>query len=180
VKRFIIVLILGTFVPLLGTTAELPATVGAGLLVSETSHPLPVFATGAVQNLKEFAGSSGVTKIQLYVRGTALYIDDYYADQVTPEVLALDPVLMTKLFAGPITVGLGVGGQWEVVSGADNFLPVFGGELGWNCIPEYLTINVGAWYLPVGEHKADLMLGTVGLGLDAPKLVSAFTGWLAK
>jgi hypothetical protein len=107
-------------------------------------------------------------------------MDDYYTDEANPEVVAVDPVLTGKLFAGPVTVALGVGGQWEIVSGGDKFLPVFAAELGWRFVPEYVSLNVGCNYLPVGGHEADKVLATVSLGLDAPALVEAFTGWLTK
>ena len=176
-----LVLILGTFVPQMGIAQELPASVGTGMLVSKTDSPVPCGVVGAVQNLKEFTNSTGeITKVQLYIRTSALYFDDYYDDHVSPEVVAVDPILTAKLFAGPVTVALGIGAQWEIVSGADNYLPVMGGEVGWQAIPEYVSVNAGCYYLPRGEHQADYVLPTISLGLDGPKLVEAFTGWLTE
>ena len=159
---------------------ELPASYGFGMLVAHDKTPVPAGFVTLHQNLKEFKGESGATKMQFYLSGSTLYLDDYYSDRVDANVLGIEGIPTLKLFANKITLAIGAGARWEVASGDDGLKWPVIGELGWRIVPEYASINLGITIIPMNQHRADYWFPSVSIGLDGPKVLTAFTSWLTR
>ena len=181
---FRVILALVIFLIALGSfpvaAQELPASYGFGMLVAKGESPVPAGFVTLHQNLKEIKGESGATKMQFYISGSTMYLDDYYFDRVDANVLGIEGVPTLKLFANKVTLAVGVGARWEVASGDDGLKWPVVGEVGWRIVPEYASINFGFSYIPMNQHRADYWFPSVSVGLDGPKVLTAFTSWLTR
>ena len=179
-KSFTVALIALFMLSCASYAQELPGTYGFGMLVAKESTPVPAFFTSFNQNIHKIVGESGTTKMQFSIDATTMYLDDYYSDRVDANVLGIEAIPTIKLFAGKTTLAVGFGGRWEVASGDDGFKFPVTGELGWIFAPGYASFNVGFAYIPMNQHRPDYWFPTVSVGLDGPKVLTAFTGWLTR
>ena len=179
-KSFTIALIALFMLCAVVSAQELPASYGFGMLVAHDKTPVPAGFVTFHQNLHEIKGESGITKMQFYLSGSTLYLDDYYSDRVDANVLGIEGVPTLKLFTKNVTLAVGAGARWEVAAGDDGLKWPVVGEVGWVFAPEYASINFGFAYIPMNQHRADYWFPSVSIGLDGPKVLTAFTSWLTR
>lgn len=164
-KRILIVLAVVAVAAFGASAQELPTVFCGGALFNGTQTAVPAGQIGVNTNIITKQGVNQKVKAQLSLRGLTYFADDYYPTEGTSELQALSGLTFGHVYYGQWSLGVGVGPQWEIKSGADEWRFPFALEVGWQPF-EGLGFFVGGQYVPVGGGVKDIIFANAGAAVD--------------
>lgn len=174
-------LIFGTLVLFLSTCAfaqeqTLPSTIGYGSIVRDGAHPITVKALGFTKNLKTFTSATNSTVLQVYGEEVSFAPTDYFVDGSNIPI-AVSPTLNARLSKGSFGLAVGLGGQFDFVSGDDNdqWTWLSSARFDYAVFRDYAGLYVGANNLEGGVYALHC-----GITFNSEHLAETGWGWLTK